>query len=118
LDTAASFVKRLVEVVLEHGMPPDTFLNVNVPNLPEDQIRGAQITRLGRRIYRDAVLKRDDPRGRPYYWIGGQDATWVGGDRTDFAAIEAGMISVTPLHLDLTNHGALPELERWELAVP
>jgi 5'-nucleotidase len=114
-SAAATFVRRLVQAVLENGMPPDTFLNVNVPNLPRGQIKGATITRLGRRVYRDAVLKRDDPRGRPYYWIGGQDPTWVGGERTDFAAIEAGMISVTPLHFDLTNHKALSELERWEL---
>ena len=90
-------------------------MNVNVPNLPKEQIKGVRTTQLGRRIYRDAVLKRDDPRGRPYYWIGGQDPTWIGGEDTDFAAIEAGMISVSPLHLDLTNYKALSDLSKWAL---
>ena len=114
-DAASDFVKHLVREAFEKGMPPDTFLNVNVPNLPKEQIKGVRTTQLGRRIYRDAVLKRDDPRGRPYYWIGGQDPTWIGGEDTDFAAIEAGMISVSPLHLDLTNYKALSDLSKWAL---
>lgn len=114
-EAAGAFLKRLVQVALQNGMPPDTFLNVNVPNLPRERIKGARITRLGKRIYRDALVKRSDPRGRPYYWIGGQDPTWVGGEQSDFAAIEAAMISVTPLHLDLTNDKALSRLESWHL---
>ena len=109
-------MKGLVREVLKKGMQPDTFLNINVPNLPKEEVKGVRATKLGKRIYRDAVLKRDDPRGRPYYWIGGQDPTWIGGEHTDFAAIEAGMISVSPLHLDLTNYKALSALEQWNLA--
>jgi len=115
LRAASDFVAKVVEKLLEKGMPEDTFLNINVPDLPSDRIRGVKITRLGRRLYRDPIVKGFDPRGKPYYWIGGQVSTWSGGENTDFEAVENGYISVSPLHLDLTNYRAIDKLRNWGL---
>jgi 5'-nucleotidase len=68
---------------------------------------------LGKRIYRDAVEERTDQKGNSFLWIGGQQPSWEGGEKTDFRAIEANKISITPLHLDVTNYGAMEELSRW-----
>jgi 5'-nucleotidase len=85
-------------------------LNVNVP--PHIQ-GGWRITRQGRRVYRDALVERRDPRGRPYYWIGGEAPSGVSDEGTDFWALEAGHVSITPLHLDLTDYNALSGLAQW-----
>ncbi len=102
---AAAFAARLAKRVLEHGLPPETLLNVNVPDVPADQIRGVAFTRAGKRIYYDRLIRRDDPAGRPYYWIGGDKP---GGDRelegTDIWALANNLISITPIHMDMTNH--------------
>jgi 5'-nucleotidase len=112
---AARFATRLVKLVLEHGLPPTTFLNVNVPAVPQDEIAGIRITRLGRRVYRDALVKRQDPRGRSYYWIGGQPPRGVDEEGTDIWALANNYVSVTPLHLDMTEYQMVEELRRWEL---
>lgn len=114
-EPAAEFVRRVVREVLRRGMPADTLLNINVPDQPFEAIQGVQITRLGRRLYRTAIVEKVDPRGRPYYWIGAQDPTWAGGEGTDFAAVAAGYVSISPLHLDLTQYEAVEELKQWEL---
>jgi len=111
---AARFAARLARKVLESGRS-DLLLNVNVPAVPCDEIAGMEITRLGRRIYRDVLVEREDPRGHKYYWIGGEPPTGVIEDGTDFAALAANKISVTPLQLDLTAHHALDELRNWQL---
>ena len=111
-SAAASFAAALARAVLEGGLPPDTLLNVNVPALPAAELRGHVITRQGKRRYADAIVENVDPRGRKYYWIGGSDLGFVGEEGTDFAAIQAGYISVTPLHLDLTNYATLPRIEQ------
>lgn len=104
VDTAAEFVRRLVRQVSERGLANDILLNVNVPNLPESQIKGVQITRIGRRIYKDELVVRTDPRGNKYYWIGGAnppiDQLEPG---TDVNAIAEGYVSITPIHMDLTS---------------
>lgn len=112
---AAEFSAYLARYVLRNGMPDSTFLNVNVPPLPWEEIKGVRVTRLGRRIYRTAIVEKTDPRGKPYYWIAGQHPTWAGGEETDFAAVESGFISVSPLHLDLTNYAALAQMAGWKL---
>jgi len=89
-------------------------LNVNVPYLPVDQIRGFHLTRQGLRVYRDQLVSRRDPRGRPYYWIGGEAPTGVIEDGTDYGALAAGYVSITPLHLDLTAHQAMAGLRSWK----
>jgi 5'-nucleotidase len=114
-DVAARFVAQLAPKVLEMGLPPYTLLNVNVPNLPEDQITGVVITRQGLRKYRDQLDKRLDPRGRPYYWIAGEPEDEPEEEGTDVWAVTNGHISVTPLQLDLTAHGMLERLRGWGL---
>lgn len=111
---AARLARRVAASVIAHGLPKDTLLNVNVPYLPEDQIKGVQITRQGLRVYRDLLVRRADPRGRPYYWIGGEAPTGVLQDGTDFSALAEGYVSITPLHLDLTAHHAVDGLKNWE----
>jgi len=113
-ETAARFAAKLAYLVIHRGMPRDTLLNVNVPDLAESEMRGYLITRQGKRRYGDAIVEHLDPRGRKYYWIGGDDLGFVPAEGTDCTAVAGGYISVTPLHLDLTNYhsiGALNELK-------
>jgi 5'-nucleotidase len=93
--------------------PTDTLLNVNLPPVPADQIKGVRLTRLGRRVYSNSIKPMEDPWGRPIYWIGGGEISWEGDARSDFQAIREGFISVTPLHLDLTHHVRFDEAEAW-----
>jgi len=112
---AATFAARLAKLINEHGLPPNTFLNVNVPDRPAAEIQGVQVTRLGRRIYRDALVARQDPRGRDYYWIGGEWPESVLEEGTDMWALAHGYISVTPIHLDMTAYDLLDAIRTWPL---
>ncbi len=112
-STAAEVAARLCRLVLQNGLPEDTYLNVNIPSVDLKEISGVEITRLGKRIYRDAVEKRTDEKGNFFFTIGGQEPSWEGGENTDFSAIEANRISITPLHLDVTNYHAMQELSGW-----
>lgn len=114
-ETAAGIAVRVARLILEKGLPGDTLLNINVPNLPEKEIRGIRFTRQGRRIYDDAIKETFDPWGRKHYWIGGGTPYWDEREHTDTRVILNGYISITPLHLDLTNHEALLHLRNsWE----
>jgi 5'-nucleotidase len=113
-EPAASFAALLAGNMLGRGFAPDTLLNVNVPPLPRDQIAGVEVTRLGKRTYRDQLVERLDPYGNPYYWVGGTAMSGEADEGTDVAAMAAGKISVTPIALDLTNHALLEELARWD----
>jgi len=113
-SAAALVAKQLVKLVLAKGMPKGVFLNVNVPYLPFEQIKGFRVTRQGLRVYRDSLDKRIDPRGRPYYWIGGESPTAIPEEGTDYGAISHGYVSITPLQLDLTAWSAIGDLEQWE----
>jgi 5'-nucleotidase len=104
---AADFAARLARTILREGSPVDTLLNVNVPDVPASEIRGFVITRQGRRRYGDAIVEKVDPRGKKYYWIGSDAGEYVVDEGTDCTATANGYISVTPLHLDLTNHASL-----------
>jgi 5'-nucleotidase len=99
---AARAARKVVTKLLESGFPAKTVLNINVPYLKDEQIKGLQITRQGLRVYRDQLVRREDPRGKPYYWIGGQVPTGIPNAGTDIGALAAGYVSVTPLQLDLT----------------
>jgi 5'-nucleotidase len=111
---AARTACKVAEMVMAHGgLPANVLLNVNVPALPEDAIRGWSITRQGTRIYRDQLLKRADPRGRPYYWIGGQAPTGLTAAGTDIGDLAAGLVSITPVSLDLTAAGLIDEMSGW-----
>jgi 5'-nucleotidase len=111
---AARVASRVVQAVIEKGLPEGILLNVNVPYLQDAQIKGIRITRQGLRVYRDSLDARKDPRGRPYYWIGGETPTGIVEEGTDFGALAEGYVSVTPLHLDLTAYEAMDELNAWE----
>ncbi|MEA3439942.1 MAG: 5'/3'-nucleotidase SurE [Chloroflexota bacterium] len=113
-EPAANIARRIAEKVIKRGLSKDILLNVNVPYLLEDQIKGIGITRLGLRVYRDSLVRREDPRGLPYYWIGGDAPTGVPEQGTDFGALAQGMVSITPLHLDLTSYRQVDELISWE----
>lgn len=113
-STAASVARRVVEKVLQDGLPKGVLLNVNVPYLPETELKGYLTTRQGLRVYRDALDERLDPRGRKYYWIGGEAPTGVAEDGTDFGALEAGYVSITPLQLDLTAYQAMDVIKKWK----
>ena len=111
----AGFLARLAARLLERGLPRRHLLNVNLPGRPWDEARGVRVTRLGSRIYHDTLVKKVDPRGRDYYWIGGEEPEWESIPGTDFHAVHQGWISVTPMRLDLTADAALAELEAWDL---
>jgi len=113
---AAAFAARLARRMLANGgLPPDTFLNVNVPAIPIDQIRGVRITRLGKRIYRDELVARQDPAGRNYYWIGGEPPSGVTEEEgTDVWAVAHHFVSITPVHMDMTSHAMIAHLRTWE----
>jgi 5'-nucleotidase len=111
---AAAFARRLATLLLEQGLPPDTLLNVNVPAAPPERILGVALTRQGRRAYRESIVEKLDPRGKTYYWIGGSEPEWERLGDSDYDAVMAGKISVTPLHLDLTHYEALRALRAWE----
>ena len=111
-------VRRLLLSMLdEDSFPADTLLSVNLPPLPPDQVRGVRVTSLGRRRYSDSITRALDPSGREYFWIGGGISEWSGSPDSDFRAIANGMVSVTPLHLDLTNYGLLEEVRGWDLKI-
>lgn len=107
---AARAARRVVEIVMRNGLPKDVLLNVNVPYRPDAELAGFRMTRQGLRVYRDLLVIREDPRGHPYYWIGGDAPTGVPEDGTDFGALKEGYVSVTPLHLDLTSYRVLDEM--------
>lgn len=109
-DRCAAFAAELVRVSLDEHKDPNIILNVNFPV----EFNGVRVTRLGKRIYSEGVIERLDPRGRKYYWIGGAPPVWHPGEGTDFEAIEAGYVSITPLHLDLTHHDSIPRLKPLE----
>ena len=111
----AQFVARLAAQVLERGLPADTLLNVNFPTCDWPDVRGLHITRLGRRVYQDELIRRQDPRGRDYYWIGGHPPTGIPDHGTDIWAVENNLISITPISLNVTAHRMIEDLKRWQL---
>jgi 5'-nucleotidase len=115
-DAAREFARVIVSRVLEEGLAPNTLLNVNVPSCASKGVSGVRVTKLGKRVYRDVIVKKKDPRGRDYYWIGGGDPVWEPEGGTDFEAIEQNAISVTPLHLDLTDYKQLEVVKKWNLS--
>lgn len=114
-SSAAQIAKKVAVQVIEHGLPHNTLLSVNVPMLPLEEIKGIQITRQGVRVYRDELIQREDPHGKPYYWIGGEAPTGIAEPGTDYGVLVEGYVSVTPLHMDLTAHHFMEELKTWEL---
>ena len=111
-------VRRILEGILRREeFPPDTLFNVNLPAVAPGEVRGIKVTSLGRRRYADSITRANDPSGKEYFWIGGGAVSWRGPEDSDFQAVEDGYVSVTPLHLDLTNYKLLEEIRAWDLAL-
>lgn len=111
---AAHYARLVAQQVIEHGLPKNTLLSINVPFLSTKKIKGIQTTRQGLRVYKDELVIRQDPRGRPYYWIGGEVPTSIPEEGTDFGALDRGYVSVTPLQLDLTDYKLIDEVSNWK----
>ena len=112
--TAAEIAAKLAKLILKHGLPKNTLLNANVPQIAS--IKGMKVTRQGRRLWDDAIQEIRDPSGRKHYWIGGGTPYPDSGKDTDVYAVSKGYISVTPIHLDLTNHQGIDHLKNeWRL---
>ena len=112
---AGKVAANMVRQILEKGLPTGTLLNVNVPALPESKVKGYKITRQGNSHYREGFDKREDPRGRTYYWMTGQLIEPTGSSDSDIQAVNQNWVSVTPIHYKLTNEEFLPELIDWDL---
>jgi len=112
-DTAAIIARQLVMKLRANLLPLQTILNVNIPDLPLDQIRGMEVTRLGTRHSAEPTVKDKDPRGRPIYWIGPPGMEADAGPGTDFYAINRGYVSITPLNLDMTHYKVFDQLSTW-----
>lgn len=117
-SVAAEFASYLSTAVIRHGLPQETFLNVNVPALPRQEITGIAITQQGRVMYENRIERRTDPRGGAYYWFTGDRLDHRGQPGSDIEAVARGRISVTPIRLDLTDHDMLAHLRAWELRWP
>jgi len=116
MESQRDWLKKLIEdVVKVRDFPEETLLNVNLPPIPGDEIRGIRVTTLGRRVFSESLKRMEDPWGRETFWIGGGKSSWSGGDDSDFRAIAEGYISVTPLHVDLTNYRLLESVRAWKL---
>jgi 5'-nucleotidase len=118
LESHAAGLKRLLGgIVAVREFPRDTLLNVNLPAISGDQVKGVKVTSLGSRVFHEEVARMKDPWGRDIYWIGGGHVTWSGGADSDFQAVREGYISVTPLHVDMTNYNLLEAVRGWTLGV-
>jgi len=111
----SAFAAHLSALVLKKSLPAGTFLNVNFPACAWRDIQGVTITRLGRRVYLDELVRRKDPRGRDYFWIGGNPPSGVPEHGTDIWATENNLIAITPVSLDITAHRMIDELKRWDI---
>jgi 5'-nucleotidase len=109
--------RLLRQLLAAERFPEDTLLNVNLPAVPAGEVKGVRVTTLGKRVYSDSLTRMHDPWGREIWWIGGGQITWSGREDSDFQAIRDGFISVTPLHVDLTNYQLLETVRAWRLSV-
>ncbi len=114
-EAAADFGAFLAQQVLKNGLPPGTLLNVNIPSETKMGERRCVISRMGKRLYSDVVEEKIDPRGRPYYWIGGPKVDSQVDPGTDCEAASEGKIAVSPIHLDMTNYTFMSRLANWGL---
>jgi 5'-nucleotidase len=110
-------VQQLLQKIMENDFPAETLLNINLPAVAPDEVKGVRVAPLGKRVYENSLTKARDPNGKEYFWIGGGESRWWGREDSDFHAIKQGYISVTPLHLDLTNYKILEEIGRWSLTL-
>jgi 5'-nucleotidase len=112
-ESAARVVVDLVQHYQQHGFPSPMLLNINVPDLPFDQLNRSMVTRLGKRHKAEPVIQLKTPRNETVYWVGAAGKPNDGGKGTDFYAVDNHFVSITPIHVDLTNHQKLVELRDW-----
>lgn len=112
-DTAATIARQLILKMSANMLPSQTILNINIPDLPLNKIKGMQVTRLGTRHGAEPIVKDHDPRGRPIYWIGLPGRAADAGPGTDFYAVNNDVVSITPLHLDMTHYKVFDRLSTW-----
>lgn len=117
-ETGKRIARHLVSVVIERGLPPQTLLNVNIPNLPFSQLKGYRVTRMGRSRFVEIFHRRTDPRGNLYFWMDGELEQLGDTQGTDVEALKEGWVSLTPIWFDLTHHAALDTLRAWSLELP
>lgn len=113
----AEIVAHVIAQVLARGIPDRWLLNLNLPHRPRAEMTGLELTRLGSRVYEDTLVRKVDPRGKDYFWIGGEDPVWKPDPGTDYHAVHAGRVSLTPMQLGLTDAPALLEMQRWALTL-
>jgi 5'-nucleotidase len=109
-DGLRALLKRITAV---KDFPKETLLNINLPAIPGDQVKGVKVTHLGSRVFSEEIALMKDPWGKDIYWIGGGHITWTGGAESDFRATRDGYISVTPLHMDMTNYRLIEVVRQW-----
>ncbi len=118
-ETMATYRDRLVDLVRRitsvPDFPQDTLLNVNLPRVPAAEVTGVRVTKLGSRFFSGSLARMKDPWGREIFWIGGGTITWTGDEDSDHAAVGEGYVSVTPLHMDLTDYSLLEMVRGWSL---
>lgn len=113
-ETIASLLQQLL---VREDFPPETLFNINLPGITPAEVKGVRVTTLGRRAYIGSLTRAKDPNGKEYFWIGGGESRWWGSDDVDFRAVNEGYISITPLHLDLTNYKLLERIGNWQLTI-
>jgi 5'-nucleotidase len=113
-DLVTALVRRIVSLA---DIPPHTLLNINLPGIPADEVKGVRVVPLGSRFFQNSMTKHQDPWGRDVYWIGGGTITWTGEQDTDHAVVREGYVAITPLHLDLTAHAQLETVRGWAIAL-
>jgi 5'-nucleotidase len=111
-DVLVHLIARITSV---SDFPRDTLLNINLPRGPASELRGIKVTRLGSRFFSESLTRMKDPWGREIFWIGGGTITWTGGEEADHVAVAEGYISITPLHMDLTNYSLIETVRGWAL---
>lgn len=116
-SSAARISRMLAENILERGLPENVFLNINVPAVAWEELKGIKITHQGKRIYANTVEEKVDPRGRSYFWIGGEERGWLPIEGSDLHAVAQNNVSITPLQLDLTSYDSQALMASWNLAL-
>ena len=114
-DAGARYVVQIARLILQDGLPDETLVNLNIPDRPFKSITGVRVTSLSRRRFDNPIIEKVDPRGRTYYWIAGTRVSWSRSKNADHEALAQGAISLTPVHLDTTNHRALARFRKWEM---
>lgn len=117
-SSAAKVAAFVATKAIKEGLPSGIILNINVPNVPPNQIKGSKITRQGKRNYGGIIVEKVDPRGRKYYWIGGDESCFEDIPNSDCNAVRDGFVSITPLRVNLTDKASLAKLTHWEVSIP